>query len=164
MVSNQRYSKGNEYFYGHGKTYIFKEGTHVWYKLKEGNRYYRGDITGFVDSLVVIGKDTIGVKQFSSIGFLTKKSRFVRHASIPLLTVGSTVMYGGFYLMSQASRAPDALGGFVYMMVGGIVVVAGTIPTFIGIVSLTKSKKKFHLNSDKWKLELVEISSTPVDP
>lgn len=89
-----------------GRTWIFKKNSRITYIRYTESEYNTGKLNDLLDSAVVIGKDTVPMKDIAGIRKKNHVRSFARIAGLPLMLIGTLFMGQGVAGMISNSN-PD---------------------------------------------------------
>ena len=118
-----------------GKTWMYERNSRVTYILFHEQEYSTGIIKGFIDSsAVVLGKDTVTLKDIAGIRKKNPLHRAARMAGMPLMLLGCLFMGEG---AASIYSNPDSDGGIQAVLLGAGVFALGYLPYGLSLEDLT---------------------------
>ncbi len=117
-----------------GKEWICKKGSQVKYIRFEEDAYSSGILNEMFDSSVVLGIDTVQLKDIAGIRKKNPLHKIMRIAGLPFMLVGSIFMGQG---AANMYSNPDLDSGIKLFLLGAGVFAVGYAPYYFELADLT---------------------------
>ncbi|MEK6616812.1 MAG: hypothetical protein AABZ32_12035 [Bacteroidota bacterium] len=116
------------------KAWMYEKNSRITYIQFHEQEYTIGILNALLDSAVVIGKDTVGIKNIAGIRKKNPLHHIARIAGMPLMLIGSLFMGQG---AANMYFNPDSDGGIKLFLLGAGVFAVGYIPYELNLEDLT---------------------------